>query len=897
VSQQRQPLRFLFGVLTAFVVAFCVFVSIMGLREERLHAEESLQHSRGLLVQATRAGLTGYSLALQVLGQSLWQMGAVFQPEKGRELIESVGRADSGVVGFGLARTDGQVVLVSGIPPERPLPNLLQLEQHRATFLSALASGKLQVGHPNFTPLLDQWSIPMRQPIVDAWGNVVAVMAGGLRIDGGNTPWTRMAPSPNVSVALLHPDGYFFYRHPLPAPLTADVLKAVYSQPAASKLLTTLRNLQTESGVTELELDGVPMLAAFEHLETSGLYALTMLPLDIVRKEGMRSLVAPALWLLVYLLAGSVMYRFATRREAQSSQEVGSLTASRQAILDGANYAIIATDLDGTISSFNAAAERMLGYSAGDVVGKVSTAQFHDGVEVARRAGQLSAELGEKIRPGFDVFAARLRHGLTEEREWHFIRKDGVAVPVLLSISLVRNGEGKPSGYVVIASDISESRAARAKLEFLAEHDSLTSLANRALLHREFSRRVTAYAGEDFSAALLLLDLDRFKEINDTLGHHTGDDVLKDVGTRLMTVVADATDNDVGGLVSRLGGDEFAVLLVGAANRVRPIDMAKHLQEALRQPFVVAGISLEVGASIGIASYPQDGIDSHALLRSADVAMYAAKGTQAGFVSYRPEQDSHTPERLALMTDLGQALRGQELVLHYQPKLDLGSREIIGYEALVRWNHPRQGLLQPAAFIALAETSNLIQPLTMRVIEMAMAERQRWRADGRLHTLAVNISARNLLDLRFAEIVGNMMEKYNIAAGELEFELTETALIKDPEGAAELLDRIAAHGIRLSIDDFGTGYSSLAYLRRLPLHALKIDRLFVQNLTNNAQDLVIVRSTIGLAQNLGLKVIAEGVEDAPVLQLLTTLGCDQAQGYFISRPLPADKLHTLPKTF
>ncbi len=896
-SLQRKPLKVLFGAVTLFVAAFCLFASISAIREERTRAADNLTHARSMLVQSTRASLANYSLAMQALGQGLWELGASFDPEKGRDLIERMARADSGIVGLGLARTDGQLLLVAGVPAGRALPNLLHLEAHRGTFLSALASARLQVGRPGFFPVIGQWAIPLRQPIVDIWGNVIAVMGVGLRIDGGNAAWARMALAPDVGAALVHPDGYFFHRNPLPPPASAEVLKSVYGQQAAAGVLAGLRRLAAPSGIAEIELDGENQLVAYERLDEHGIYALTMMPAGKVRQNSLKATAAPALWLLVYLLAGAVIYRYADRMQAQALREVGSVTASRQAIVEGANYAIIATDLAGTIRSFNAAAERMLGYAAAEVVHQMSAALFHEGVEVARRAGQLSAELGEKIRPGFDVLVARLRHGMPEEHEWTYIRKDGSHLPVLLSVSVVRDTDGVVQGYVGIASDISERRAAQAKLEFLAEHDPLTGLANRSLLHREFARRVTAYAGEEFSAALLLMDLDRFKEINDTLGHHIGDDVLKDVSARLMTVVDATIDGALGGLVSRLGGDEFVLLIVGAADRVHPVQLAERVQEALRQPFVVGGIGLEVGASIGIAIYPRDGADSHALLRSADVAMYAAKAAQVGIAVYSPQQDRHTPERLALMTDLGQALRNDELILHYQPKLDLASREIVGYEALVRWNHPRQGQLQPDAFIALAETGNLIHPLTLHVIELALAERRRWRDAGRSHTMAVNISARNLLDKGFAETIGKLVERYNVAAGELEFELTETALIQDPEGAAQLLDRIAALGIRLSIDDFGTGFSSLAYLRRLPLHALKIDRMFVQSLADNTQDLAIVRSTIGLAHNLGLKVIAEGVEDRRVLSLLADLGCDQAQGFYISKPLPADQLSTLPQRF
>jgi diguanylate cyclase (GGDEF)-like protein len=389
----------------------------------------------------------------------------------------------------------------------------------------------------------------------------------------------------------------------------------------------------------------------------------------------------------------------------------------------------------------------------------------------------------------------------------------------------------------------------------------------------------------------MLMDLDHFKEINDTLGHHVGDSVLQQVAERLTESMGER------GLVCRLGGDEFALMLDAAANGPTPLAMAEGILANLRRPFIVGSLNLEIGASIGVALYPKDGDNSHDLLRSADVAMYQAKAARAGIALYSAELDTNTPERLALMTDLHQALSNDELLLHFQPKLDLASRAIVGFEALVRWQHPRRGLLQPDAFVPLAEMGELIHPMTLRVIELALIERKRWQAQGRSHSVAVNISARNLLDAGFVDNVRALVRRYAVAAGELEFELTETALIHDPEAAVRILDEIAGLGVHLSIDDFGTGYSSLSYLRRLPLDALKIDRTFVQSLIDNEQDQIIVRSTIGLAQNLGLKVIAEGVEDAAALRHLAELGCDQAQGYLISRPLPAEQLGALPQVF
>jgi diguanylate cyclase (GGDEF)-like protein/PAS domain S-box-containing protein len=419
-------------------------------------------------------------------------------------------------------------------------------------------------------------------------------------------------------------------------------------------------------------------------------------------------------------------------------------------------------------------------------------------------------------------------------------------------------------------------------LEYLAHHDSLTGLPNRMFLHREFEH---AMAEGHAGAVLLLLDLDRFKEINDTLGHHVGDLLLQQIGPRLTPVLGEEP-----GVFCRLGGDEFALLLprIGGVELAR--ELAQRLLAALREPFQIDAMQLLIDASMGIATFPQDGEDSHALLRSADVAMYEAKRKGGGIAVYDRSLDQNSPERLALVAELNQAIRERQLLLHYQPKLDLKTGRNAGFEALVRWQHPRLGLLKPDSFLAFAELSESIHPLTDLVLELAMTQLREWRDQGIHSSIAVNLSARNLIDDRCLLTIRNLMQELRLEPGALEVEITETALMHDPEQAAERLDRIAALGVKISIDDYGTGYSSLGYLHRLPINALKIDRLFVSDMRNGVHDAIIVRSTIALAHSLGLLVVAEGVEDAQTQELLAGMGCDLIQGYHLSVPLPPGQL-------
>lgn len=425
-----------------------------------------------------------------------------------------------------------------------------------------------------------------------------------------------------------------------------------------------------------------------------------------------------------------------------------------------------------------------------------------------------------------------------------------------------------------------------------AHHDALTNLPNRKVLHDVFAQLLSLGTHRDRCVALLLLDLDQFKEVNDTLGHHVGDLLLVQIGSRLTYVLSNTA-----ALVCRLGGDEFAILLYGLSNKGDAVEFARQISEALRKPFILDGNNLQIGASIGVAFYPEHGLDSHALLRAADVAMYRAKHLVSEVVVYDQESDTHSPERLTIISELSQAIVENQLILHFQPKIAFDKNRITGFEALVRWQHPSLGLLYPIAFIQIAELGDAIHSLTRKVVELALAQQREWKKCGYNFTVAVNLSARNLADDRTVSVIEELMRKYGTQNGELELEITETALIQDPKFSAQLLHRIAALGVALSIDDFGTGYSSLSYLRGLPISSLKIDRLFVKDMLMNEQDAIIVRSTIGLAHNLGLQVIAEGVEDAETFFALEEMGCDLMQGFYLSKPKAWSELQQQFKLF
>ena len=419
-------------------------------------------------------------------------------------------------------------------------------------------------------------------------------------------------------------------------------------------------------------------------------------------------------------------------------------------------------------------------------------------------------------------------------------------------------------------------------------HDGLTGLPNRVLVEDRLQQGLASAARSEEELALLLIDLDRFKEINDSLGHSYGDKLLVQVGPRLRSVLRDMDT------VGRLGGDEFAVLLPSVDGVAEAEAVAERLRQALHQPFDVEGVVLDVEASIGIVLSPWHGTDSEELLRNADIAMYAAKELKAGAVVFQPEVHAIASGRLSVLGDLRRALdTDDELFLNYQPKITLDSERVEGLEALLRWQHPTQGLIPPGDFIPVAEGTGIILRLTERVLHLALAQQRRWMDAGTAVPVAVNLSTRCLLDAGLPDLVEQLLGEHGVPAALLRLEVTESAVMGDAARCMDVLQRLHDLGVHLSIDDFGTGYSSMAYLRRLPVDELKIDRSFVLGMTTTAQDLVLVRTAIDLGHNLGLTVVAEGVEGAEHVAALRELGCDIAQGYHYARPMAADKMTEL----
>jgi diguanylate cyclase (GGDEF)-like protein len=416
-------------------------------------------------------------------------------------------------------------------------------------------------------------------------------------------------------------------------------------------------------------------------------------------------------------------------------------------------------------------------------------------------------------------------------------------------------------------------------------HDALTDLPNRVLFQRHLSDAVEAASGDRSRVlAVMLMDLDHFKEINDTLGHHVGDILLQQIGPRLSTALR---KHD---LMARLGGDEFGIVLPDLPSEAAAVRVAGRMMEELEKPFSVEGLQLDASGSIGIALYPAHSDDVETLLRGADVAMYAAKESGAGFEVYKRSLDRHSAARLTLIGQVRPAIDNHELVLWYQPMVRLSDERVVGAEALVRWMHPERGIVMPDQFIPMVERTVLLRPMTQYLIELALQQSHRWERMGLPLEVAVNLSTRSLLDQHLPEQVAEALSRWQVLPERLTLELTESFLMAESGRTTAVLTGLSEVGVMLSIDDFGTGYSSLSHLRRLPIDEIKIDRSFVTRMRQDPNDTMLVQATVDLGRNLGLRVVAEGVETRDAFEDLALMGCDMAQGSVLTKPLPATEL-------
>ena len=538
---------------------------------------------------------------------------------------------------------------------------------------------------------------------------------------------------------------------------------------------------------------------------------------------------------------------------------------------------IMITDADNRIVEVNEAVSRITGYAPEELIGKMPSA--------------LRSGLHEP------VFYEELWRTLRERGYWQgeiFDRtKEDRIIPLLESISEVRDGAGALTHHIAVMTDISFLKEAQTRLDFLAHHDVLTELPNRLLFNDRLGHAIEFARRDGRFVALLFIDLDRFKNINDSLGHHIGDMLLIEAARRLRTLVRSSDT------LARLGGDEFVVLLETGASHAAAAQLAHKIVASFKQPFNIGGADLHIGCSIGITLFPEDGLDAATLLKNADVAMYRAKEAgRDGHVRYSAELSEAMRLKMELENALRATVRDGGFELHYQPLIDIAQQRMVACEALIRWPTGPESARSPERFIPVAEEMRLIAPLGEWVLREALGRKRAWREAGiHLDYVSVNISAVQLAQAEFTERVIALLAESGIAGNELQIELTENVLMGDIELCARVLALLREHGIRVAIDDFGTGYSSLSYLKRLPIDNLKIDRSFVRDIPDDPNDCAIAAAIIGLASTLGLSAVAEGIETAAQQDYLARIGCEIVQGYLHARPMPADEFEAYARRF
>jgi diguanylate cyclase (GGDEF)-like protein/PAS domain S-box-containing protein len=562
-------------------------------------------------------------------------------------------------------------------------------------------------------------------------------------------------------------------------------------------------------------------------------------------------------------------------RQAENGVNTALLAKFMHAIEQTADSVLIC-DRDGIIEYVNAAFENTTGYTREEAIGRRPNL-----VKSGRHRPEFYEGLWKMILAG-QVF-----RGIFVNR-----RKDGAIYREEKTITPLRNAHGEITHFVSTAKDITERFEYEERLRYLAHHDPLTGLPNRTLFVDRLSRAISRAERTGRKVAVMFVDLDRFKIVNDTLGHDVGDGLLK-VAAERFTSCLRRSDT-----IARLGGDEFAIIIEDVSSYDPVIPVVRKIIEAFTVPCEVEQRELSVNASIGIAMFPGDGRNVSTLLKHADIAMYRAKEHGGnGYRFYSAQMFTETEERLALETSLRRAIERDEFVVHYQPQLNLRTGEIVAVEALVRWQHPEYGMVPPMSFIPLAEETGLIAPIGDQILRKACLQTRQWHNEGIAISVAVNFSGRQFTRPDFAEHIAAILDDTKLPAEALEVELTESTLIGHTDANSRTLILLRDLGTRVIIDDFGTGYSSLAYLKRLPINTLKIDRSFVRDITQDKDDAAIVRAITTMSRALGIKAIAEGVETREQLSFLRECDCDIAQGYYLGRPMPADQLGRFLKVF
>jgi diguanylate cyclase (GGDEF)-like protein/PAS domain S-box-containing protein len=676
------------------------------------------------------------------------------------------------------------------------------------------------------------------------------------------------------------------------------LLLLVEDNPGDARLL---REMLIEAGAHKTELTQAENMSEAEKLLAERLFDIVLIDLGLPDAQGLEAVrraraAAPRLPLVVltglddeslaaqalqegaqdYLIKGQIETRGLLRAlryaiERKAMEEALFVVKERaQVTLNCIGDAVLCTDISGNITFLNLVAEKMTGWSWEEALGRPMAEVF-----------QILDAVTRQTTPNPMDVAVELNRTVHLPLNCILLRRDGFETPIEDSVAPIHDREGKPTGAVIVFRDVSKARAMAAEMTHSAQHDFLTGLPNRMLLNDRVNQAITLAPRHSKKVAVLFLDLDGFKHINDSLGHPIGDKLLQSIAKRLVDCVRSSDT------VSRQGGDEFVVLLSEMEQSEDAAISAMRLLQAVAEAHTIDQHDLHVTTSIGVSVFPDDGMDAETLIKNADTAMYQAKenGRQS-YQFFKSPMNVRAVERQSIEENLRRALERKEFALHFQPKINLKTGKISGAEALIRWTHPVRGPVSPAQFIPVAEDCGLILPIGQWVLREACKQARAWVEAGLpLATMAVNISSMEFRDENFLQSVFTTLSETGLDPKSLELELTESVLMKRAESAASVLKTLRERGVQIAVDDFGTGYSSLSYLRKFPIDALKIDQSFVRQITTTPDDTSIVTAVISMGRSLKLRVVAEGVETHEELVFLQARLCDEAQGYYFSRPV------------
>jgi diguanylate cyclase (GGDEF)-like protein/PAS domain S-box-containing protein len=767
----------------------------------------------------------------------------------------------------GVAVTDrqGRVILNRGSDPrERQAVSLADRDWFKVQRDQADAG--LHMSRPLLSKVTGQWMISLSRRYRTADGRFAGVACAAIPLSHLQRQLQAINAGPNGVVTLRDADLRLIARWPEAQGADID---DVGSQRVSPQLRALVNSGNTRATYhTAAPMDKVERTFSYRQLSVVPLLVIVGAGTEYYLADWYderRAVLALCLGMVLLYGATGAVLRGLKRQHGRDRQRIELLAK----VFEHSGEAIMVTDRSHRIVEVNPAFVRQTGYTPAEIVG-----QLPDMLQAPHTGAADTADMQRAVDA----------HGHWRGELWDRA-KDGRIYPKWVSVSVVRDAQGEVTHHIANSIDVTEAKQAEDRIRHLAHHDTLTQLPNRVLLHGRLEQAMAAARRDGSELAMLFIDMDRFKDINDTLGHPVGDGLLVEVGQRLRALVR-ASD-----IVARLGGDEFVLVLTGTrqdAARAGAAVAAKVLA-ALGRPYTVRGHELHSTPSVGIALFPADGEDADTLMKNADSAMYHAKSAGRNNAQFfTTAMNRATQDRLALEAGLRGAIARSELFLHYQPQLDLSSQRIVGLEALLRWQHPEMGLIPPLKFIPVAEETGQIEAIGAWVLEEALRQVALWRGAGHAGLrIAVNLSAYQLRGDAFPDRVAQALRRHGLPGSALELEITESVAMRDPARTADMLRQLRRFGVALAIDDFGTGYSSLAYLKQLPLSCLKLDRSFVMDIERDANDAAICTATIQMAHSLGLGVVAEGVETATQLEFLRRLGCDTVQGYFIAKPLSA----------